>query len=77
MKFLSLSSLVLGLLLCLFFSCSTNSTSKKGQTLFQSLPSSQTGIDFANQLTENDSLNYFTYAYIYMGGGQEILIMMD
>ena len=27
------------------------------------------GIQFANVLTENDSLNYFTYGYIYMGGG--------
>jgi len=70
MKFLSFLSLGLGLLLGLF-SCSNpnNPTSKTEETLFQSLPSSQTGIDFANQLTENDSLNYFTYAYIYMGGG--------
>ncbi|WP_317039867.1 VCBS repeat-containing protein [Kriegella aquimaris] len=31
--------------------------------------SSQTGIEFANNLVENDSLNYFTYSYLYMGGG--------
>ena len=31
--------------------------------------SSETGIDFSNNLIENDSLNYFTYTYLYMGGG--------
>ena len=31
--------------------------------------SSETGIEFANNLVENDSLNYFTYSYLYMGGG--------
>ncbi|SFZ93465.1 Repeat domain-containing protein [Flaviramulus basaltis] len=47
------------------------SCSKKEEELthkvFSSLKSS--GIDFQNILTENDSLNYFTYSYIYMGGG--------
>ncbi|UII76477.1 VCBS repeat-containing protein [Flagellimonas sp. HMM57] len=28
-----------------------------------------TGILFSNTLTENDSLNYFTYPYLYLGGG--------
>ena len=27
------------------------------------------GVTFANQLTESDTFNYFTYPYIYMGGG--------
>lgn len=36
---------------------------------FQGLEATATGIDFKNILTENDSLNYFTYGYIYMGGG--------
>lgn len=26
-------------------------------------------INFSNNLTENDSLNYFSFSYIYMGGG--------
>ncbi len=37
--------------------------------LFSQLMPEQTGINFSNDLTENDSLNYFTYGYIYMGGG--------
>lgn len=44
---------------------STTATKK----IFQQLDASQTGVDFSNNLTENDSLNYFSYAYIYMGGG--------
>ncbi len=48
------------------FSCSE----KRGEpALFQRLESAETGIDFENNLTENDSLNYFTYSYLYMGGG--------
>ncbi|MDT0607867.1 VCBS repeat-containing protein [Croceitalea rosinachiae] len=38
-------------------------------TIFNKLNKKNTGIDFSNRLTENDSLNYFTYSYIYMGGG--------
>ena len=38
-------------------------------TIFSLKKSSETGIEFNNQLTENDSLNYFTYPYLYMGGG--------
>ena len=37
--------------------------------LFNKLSAAQSGIDFNNILTENDSLNYFTYSYLYMGGG--------
>ncbi len=37
--------------------------------IFNKLNKKKTRIDFSNKLTENDSLNYFTYAYIYMGGG--------
>ncbi|HEY9363467.1 MAG TPA: CRTAC1 family protein, partial [Chitinophagaceae bacterium] len=33
------------------------------------LPASQTGIDFKNQITENDSLNILNQANIYNGGG--------
>ena len=37
--------------------------------IFTDLDPATTGIDFANTLTENDTLNYFTYTYMYMGGG--------
>jgi hypothetical protein len=37
--------------------------------IFSKLEFSETGIEFNNKLVENDSLNYFTYSYLYMGGG--------
>jgi hypothetical protein len=37
--------------------------------MFSNLEPSKTGIEFKNVLTENDSLNYFTYTYLFMGGG--------
>ncbi len=49
-------------------SCKNSSTNKTSK-IFNSLSSEQTGINFINALTENDSINYFTYGYIYMGGG--------
>ncbi len=52
----------------LLINCSQKNETK-GVKIFAQLESSQTGIDFINTLTENDSLNYFTYGYIYMGGG--------
>ena len=37
--------------------------------IFKSLDAISTGIDFKNILVENDSMNYFNYTSIYMGGG--------
>ncbi|MFS4483906.1 FG-GAP-like repeat-containing protein [Hyunsoonleella sp. 2307UL5-6] len=37
--------------------------------IFNKLDKDSTGILFSNILTENDTLNYFTYPYLYMGGG--------
>lgn len=37
--------------------------------IFTKLLAEDTGISFENKLIENDTLNYFTYPYIYMGGG--------
>lgn len=44
-------------------------TVTENQKIFNKIEHKQSGIEFSNNLTENDSLNYFTYAYIYMGGG--------
>ncbi|MCJ8164043.1 VCBS repeat-containing protein [Pontibacter sp. E15-1] len=38
-------------------------------TLFESLPASKTGIDFANTLTETPMLNVLEFEYFYNGGG--------
>ncbi len=47
-----------------FFSC--EETSKKQFSLLQA---KETGISFSNNIVETDSLNYFNYPYMYMGGG--------
>ncbi len=55
----------------LFFSCESpqkEETSKEPK-IFTLLDPQATGITFENRLQENDSINYFTYPYIYMGGG--------
>ncbi|WFO15527.1 VCBS repeat-containing protein [Cellulophaga baltica 4] len=61
-----LSLFVFSMLLVL--GCSEKTISKKGKLFSSKLPS-ETGINFQNTLIENDSLNYFTYTYLYMGGG--------
>ncbi|WP_085499728.1 VCBS repeat-containing protein [Arenibacter troitsensis] len=40
--------------------------------LFEKISAADSGIHFANILQENDSINYFEYMYIYMGGGVAI-----
>ncbi len=62
------TNLLLALLLAAFFvSCSEDSKQQ-----FTLLSSSETGIDFVNQLYEDNDINYFTYPYIYMGGGVSV-----
>ncbi|MCE2612490.1 VCBS repeat-containing protein [Flavobacteriaceae bacterium D16] len=60
-------SLLLALAGVLFFSCGKDS--ERTSLLFNELKPAKTGISFTNTLTESDSLNYFTYGYLYMGGG--------
>ncbi|WP_416442379.1 VCBS repeat-containing protein [Leeuwenhoekiella sp. A16] len=55
-------------------SCNTDSNSEdkketKDTRIFKALAYNKSGIDFNNKLTENDTLNYFSFSYIYMGGG--------
>ena len=57
---LGLVSYIFGLL---FVSCNHK------QTLFQLLPSSQTGIHFNNKVEENDKYNVLEYMNIYTGAG--------
>lgn len=53
----------------LIFLASCKNSETTTTRIFNKLEKDDTGIAFKNQLTENDSINYFTYAYIYMGGG--------
>lgn len=48
---------------CLFTAC------KNKQTVFTKLSVAESGIDFENSIPETDSLNVFTFEYIYNGGG--------
>jgi len=66
----------IGLLICL--GCQTihetnpssSNKNKKTETkIFKKLNPNQTNISFNNQLSEDSIINYFTYPYIYMGGG--------
>ncbi|MEX0316170.1 MAG: VCBS repeat-containing protein [Allomuricauda sp.] len=59
---------IVGLTILLFWSCARQSKDQES-LLFSKIDFGESGIDFVNNLVENDSLNYFTYAYIYMGGG--------
>ncbi len=55
----------------LFTFCKQNAPNNSKDTIkqFRQVPSSLSNVLFSNHLKENDSLNYLTYGYIYMGGG--------
>ncbi len=39
---------------------------------FTDMPSDSTGVNFSNDIIENDTLNYFNFPYLYLGGGVSI-----
>ena len=51
-----------------FFGIFLISCKQEGE-LFDNPPASETGIDFANTITETDDLNILDYLYFYNGGG--------
>lgn len=58
------------LLLVLMVSCQEEDQSGDSSgTHFQLVSSDHSGIDFSNNILENDTLNYYTFPYLYMGGG--------
>ncbi|MEO1257616.1 MAG: VCBS repeat-containing protein [Bacteroidota bacterium] len=58
-----------------FFACTSEknkvdpNTEKDAPKIFNQLPKERSGITFSNNLHEDTTVNYFTYPYIYMGGG--------
>ena len=54
---------------CLFFISALSSCQFFHQTLFEQLPANETGIAFANRITENDTMNILDFEYVYNGGG--------
>ncbi len=74
-----LYGLILMFLLAVVFSSCQQSNESPASTLaeqipkiFEKLPAETSGIFFANNLKEDSVINYFTYPYIYMGGGVAI-----
>ena len=63
-----MKKLFLPFILVLFLSACKNDF-KNNSPIFKKINASYSGINFSNTLKENDSLNYLTYAYMYMGGG--------
>lgn len=58
------------ILLVFIVSCQKNDQSGDSTgTFFQLVSSSHSGLDFSNDIVENDTLNYYTFPYLYMGGG--------
>ena len=76
-RFLCALTLVVGLAACTRSSetgdvVQAGSSPVAGDRLFTQLPSSTTGVRFANELTETAELNVFTYRNYYNGGGAAI-----
>ncbi|MBD99342.1 MAG: hypothetical protein CMO34_05820 [Verrucomicrobia bacterium] len=71
-------SLLIGAFLILFISgCSSEEKAKEKTAItqemgFVSLPDSLSHVSFKNKLTESNQFNYFTFPYMYMGGGVSI-----
>lgn len=61
--------------LLLTYACSTEAPNssvdqqKEIPKIFEAVSAQESGLTFSNTLTEDSIINYFTYPYIYMGGG--------
>jgi hypothetical protein len=59
-------------LLCtvsLFSNCSDSNSESNDETIFESISADESGVKFINIVPENDSLNQFTYHYLFNGAG--------
>ncbi|MEO0339134.1 MAG: VCBS repeat-containing protein, partial [Bacteroidota bacterium] len=59
---------LVGLIILASFSCSD----READAIFTLLPSQQTGLDFINEVVDQDSMNIIQYLYFYNGGGVAI-----
>ena len=57
------------ILFCSLISIVLSACTRHGEPLFLELPSSETGIDFINTITDSENLNIRQYLYYYNGGG--------
>ncbi|RRA99158.1 VCBS repeat-containing protein [Larkinella rosea] len=56
--------------LLFLFSCRNR---EEEPPVFERIPAEKSGIQFANMITENDSVNLLDYEYVYNGGGVAVL----
>jgi hypothetical protein len=56
-------------IIVLFLISCSKEQAKFETKIFNKLDNKKSGIAFSNNLVENDSINYFSYGYLYMGGG--------
>ena len=56
---------IIGLFILVFITFACETEVKQ----FSKLNSNNTNIDFVNKLYETNTRNYFTYPYMYLGGG--------
>lgn len=66
---MSKNQLILYVILAGMIIWGMDSCSKKPSALLEVLPARETGIDFVNEIHENDSFNVLNFEYIYNGGG--------
>ncbi|WP_044239323.1 VCBS repeat-containing protein [Flexithrix dorotheae] len=68
-----MTRLLLFIFLCLsLFSCGEKEGRVMSDQQFSKVPASLSGMTFSNNIIENDTLNYYTFPYLYMGGGVAI-----
>ncbi|MBS1597282.1 MAG: VCBS repeat-containing protein [Bacteroidetes bacterium] len=60
------------LIFLLFVSCKSGKQETEGDHLFQLMPSSETGINFSNIVSDTKDFNIFKYRNFYNGGGVAI-----
>ncbi|MEL6134048.1 MAG: hypothetical protein AAFR59_11855 [Bacteroidota bacterium] len=65
---MSIAAYSLSCVLLFFFSGCEKEAAQQAP-MFNMLPESYTGIDFANQLTDTRTFNILNYLYYYNGGG--------
>ncbi len=63
------SRFVLMFAFVLFYSCGDENNTNPTSKLFEKISGEQSGITFVNVVPENDTLNQFTYHYLFNGNG--------
>lgn len=69
-KFISTACILLAVAVIIFLYTKNEKTKESAaDKLFQSISPDSSNIHFTNTITTSDSLNFFTFEYMYNGGG--------